>query len=143
MSATPRTHRRAFLCWCCAGVATLVAGPAGAQTPPAAAGGVTRTIMHRADGPGGQLVSIQAMAEVAAGVVVARHTHPGVETGYFVSGGGTLMVKGQPDREVKAGDSYLVPAETPHEFKNGAMPTKLLATYVVDKDKPLTSPAPA
>lgn len=68
---------------------------------------------------------------------------PAWSTGYFVSGGGTLMVKGQPDREVKAGDSYLVPADTPHEFKNGAMPAKLLVTYVVDKDKPLTSPAPA
>lgn len=142
MARSSKHGRRAFLCWCCAGVATLVAGPAGAQAP-APASGVTRTILNKADGPGGQLASIQALAEVAAGVVVARHTHPGVETGYLLAGGGTLSVKGQPDRELKAGDSYLIPAEVPHEFRNGGGPAKLLVTYVVDKDKPLASPAPA
>ena len=142
MARNTKPGRRAILCWCCAGVATLVAGTAAAQAP-APTSGVTRSILHKADGPGGQLVSIQAMADVAAGVVVARHTHPGVETGYLLSGGGILSVQGQPDREVKAGDSYLVPAEVPHEFKNGAAPAKLLVTYVVDKDKPLASPAPA
>lgn len=142
MARNSRHGRRAFLCWCCAGVAALVASPAGAQAP-APAGGVTRTILNKADGPGGQLVSIQALAEVSAGVLVARHTHPGVETGYLLSGGGTLSVRGQPDRELKAGDSYLVPAEVPHAFMNGNAPAKLLVTYVVDRDKPLASPAPA
>jgi quercetin dioxygenase-like cupin family protein len=82
------------------------------------------------------------MAEVAADALVARHTHPGVESGYFVEGGGTLSVKGQPDRAVKAGEGFQVPPETPHSLKNGGQKSRLAITYVVEKDKPLASPAP-
>jgi hypothetical protein len=32
--------------------------------------------------------------------------------------------------------------EVPHGARNGDKPTRLLVTYVVDKDKPLASPAP-
>jgi mannose-6-phosphate isomerase-like protein (cupin superfamily) len=43
---------------------------------------------------------------------------------------------------VKAGDHLDVPAGTPHYLKNGAQPTKLLVTYVLQKGKPLATPAP-
>jgi len=32
--------------------------------------------------------------------------------------------------------------ETPHSARNVDQPTRVLVTYVVDKDKPLASPAP-
>ena len=35
-------------------------------------------------------------------------------------GGSVFMVDGQPDKEVKAGDSYQVGAGVPHDVKNGA-----------------------
>ena len=80
--------------------------------------------------------------EIDPGVLVARHTHPGVESSYVVSGSSTLSVKGQPDRVLNAGDGFQIPAEVPHSVKNGNAKTKVVATYIVEKDKPLASPAP-
>jgi hypothetical protein len=58
----------------------------------------------------------------------------------IVSGGSAeLSVKGQPDRMVKAGDSFQVPTETPHAAKIGDQPFKLVVTYTVEKDKPLAT----
>jgi quercetin dioxygenase-like cupin family protein len=51
-------------------------------------------------------------------------------------------VQGQPARQVKAGEGFQVPAEVPHGGRNGDKPVKLVVTYVVEKDKPLASPAP-
>ena len=53
-----------------------------------------------------------------------------------------LSVKGDPARKLKTGDSFHVLREVPHSARNGDKPTRLLVTYVVDKDKPLASPAP-
>ena len=45
--------------------------------------------------------------------------------------------------ERKAGDSYMIPAGTVHDAKvHGDKPLKVLGVYVVDKTKPLASPAP-
>jgi hypothetical protein len=43
---------------------------------------------------------------------------------------------------VMAGDSYQVPTEVPHSAKVGDRPIKLVITYTVEKDKPLTTLAP-
>ena len=80
-------------------------------------------------------------AEIAAGATVARHTHPGVESTYVVEGGFDLAVQGQADRRVQAGEGFVIPADTPHAVRNGDRPTKLASTYVVEKGKPLASPA--
>lgn len=54
-----------------------------------------------------------------------------------------LLVQGQPDKTLKAGDSYQIPAGVVHDAKaNGDKAMKVLEVYVVDKTKPLTSPAP-
>ena len=42
---------------------------------------------------------------------------------------------------LKAGDGFQVPTGTPHSGKNGDKPTILATTYVVEKGKPLASPA--
>ena len=61
---------------------------------------------------------------------------------YFSTGGGTLSVKGQPDRFVKAGEGFQIPPEVPHKVQNGPERTHVIVTYIVEKDKPLASPAP-
>lgn len=135
--------RRMFAnCAVCAIVAGSVAGTgsAFAQGTP---GGITRKVLSSTDMPGGKLVCVEAMAEIDPGFLVARHTHPGVESAYVVEGSATLSVQGQPDRVLKAGDSYQVAAEVPHAAQNGAQKTRILVVYTVEKDKPLTSPAPA
>jgi quercetin dioxygenase-like cupin family protein len=44
---------------------------------------------------------------------------------------------------VKAGDSWQIAAGVPHDAKvSRDKPLKVLAVYVVDKSKPLASPAP-
>jgi quercetin dioxygenase-like cupin family protein len=51
-------------------------------------------------------------------------------------------VKGQPDRAIKAGDGFQIPPEVPHSVRNGPEKSRVVATYIVEKDKPLASPAP-
>jgi quercetin dioxygenase-like cupin family protein len=129
------TRRTFGTCAICSALG-LVATGVQAQTP-----GVTRTILKRTEFPGDRYVTILAKAEIAPGVLVARHTHPGVETAYILEGGGMLMVQGQPDQAVKPGDGFQIPALAPHSVQNGGQTTRILLTYVVEKDKPLASPA--
>jgi quercetin dioxygenase-like cupin family protein len=53
-------------------------------------------------------------ATIEAGTPVGRHTHPGIESAYFLEGGFELPVQGQETRMMKAGDAVQIPAETAH-----------------------------
>jgi quercetin dioxygenase-like cupin family protein len=65
-----------------------------------------------------------------------------VESGYVVSGSLELPIEGQPTRMLKAGDGFQVPVATPHAgAKSGDTKTVIVSTYVVEKGKPLASPA--
>ena len=75
-------------------------------------------------------------------VNIGRHTHPGVETGYVLEGTFTLLVEGKPPVALKPGDSYQVPVNAVHDAKSGESGAKVLAVYIVEKGKPLASPAP-
>jgi quercetin dioxygenase-like cupin family protein len=81
-------------------------------------------------------------AEIEAGVAVGRHTHPGIESAYVLEGGFELPIQGMETRMLKAGDAFQVPPNTPHAGgKAGTTKTRVLITYVVEKGKPLASPA--
>ena len=55
----------------------------------------------------------------------------------------TLDYEGNPTMTYKAGDSFFIEAGKIHEGINkGTSPVKALATFVVEKGKPVTSPAP-
>ncbi|WP_341987305.1 cupin domain-containing protein [Azorhizobium sp. AG788] len=131
--------RRGFVsCAVCAAVGIVASGvDAVAQTP-----GVVRTVIQKMEYPGDKYVCILMTAEFDAGLKVARHTHPGVESTVLVAGGGTLSVKGQPDRVMTAGEGFQIPPEVPHAFQVGGEKVRLAITYIVEKDKPLSSPAP-
>ena len=45
------------------------------------------------------------------------HTHPYVEVAFTIEGHGTITV-GNEQREVKAGDIVVIPANVPHRFVN-------------------------
>jgi quercetin dioxygenase-like cupin family protein len=131
-------------CAVCAALG-FVAAPAGAQEQevgrPVTMGGVTRTILKRADHDEKHVILL-VMAEIDANAPVARHTHPGIESVYIVEGGfEEFAVQGQPSMAPKAGDGFTVAANTPHGGRNGPRPTKIVVTYVVEKGKPLASPA--
>jgi len=85
---------------------------------------------------------VQALAEFIPGGAAGKHTHPGEEFGYVVEGTLELRIEGQPPRTVKAGESFYVPAGIVHDGTNvGKGPAKVLATYVVEKGKPVASAA--
>lgn len=103
---------------------------------------IKRTVLQQIDVPGSAYTTIVALSEIEPGATVERHTHPGTEMTYVLEGGGDMFIEGQPTMHVKTGDHWQVPAGTPHYLKNGAAPTRLLVTYVLEKGKPLAVPAP-
>lgn len=85
---------------------------------------------------------VQARAEFQPGVASGRHTHPGEEIAYVLEGQVEIAIDGKPAVVVKAGEPFFIPAGLVHEGKNvGPTVAKILATYVVEKGKPLSSPA--
>jgi quercetin dioxygenase-like cupin family protein len=104
--------------------------------------GFKRTVLEKVDVPGGVYESVFVIAESPAGGLVGRHSHPGTEQGTLIEGEVTLMVEGQPDKTYKPGDSSLIPAGIIHDAKAGAMGSKAVVVYIVEKGKPLATPAP-
>jgi quercetin dioxygenase-like cupin family protein len=119
-----------------------VAYPQGQMAPVTQTPGLKRIPLQRFDVPPGSREAVQAIAEIAPNTDVARHTHPGPETDYVLDGSLTLTVGNEAPKEFKAGDSFYIPAETPHAARSGANGAKVLATYIVEKGKPLATPAP-
>ena len=120
--------------------AVAVAAPFLINAQPA---GFKRIPIQRADlsVPGREVV--QAVAELPAGMSVGRHTHPGEEVSYVLEGTVILLIDGQPPREVKAGEGFVIPAGVVHDAKvAGDKGSRVLATYIVEKGKPLATPAP-
>ena len=89
-----------------------------------------------------RLCDARRRSEYRRGHSDTKHTHPGIESGYVVSGGIDLPIQGLPTRTLKPGDGFQVPVATPHAgAKNGTVKTVVVSTYVVEKGKPLASPA--
>lgn len=106
--------------------------------------GVTRTPVTQADSsiPGKEDYIVRI--DVAAGGKVDWHTHPGDEISYVMDGEIELLVANQTPRKIKAGEGFVVPGGTVHSAKNhGNTTIKLVGVYVLDKGKPLASPASA
>jgi quercetin dioxygenase-like cupin family protein len=118
-------------------VAFVSAGGAIAQQA-----GIKRTPLQKIEFPEGY-VTVTGIAEIPPGGTAGRHTHPGIETGYLLEGEADLIIEGKPDQHLKAGDSYAIPAGVVHDARvHGDKPLKVLGVYVVDKTKPMASPAP-
>jgi quercetin dioxygenase-like cupin family protein len=99
---------------------------------------IKRTDLQRHDlsVPGREV--IQTRVELPPGVPFPRHRHPGEEIIYVLEGTLEYQIEGKPPVTLKAGDVFFIPAETIHTAKNvGSGPGAELATYVVEKGKPL------
>ena len=120
-------------------LATMVVAAIGsfatAQPRPA---GTTRADLQRHDlgTPGREL--LQALVSFAPGSSFPRHKHPGEEAIYVTTGTVEYEVAGKWVT-VKAGEVLFVPAGVVHAARNhGSEPAAELATYVLEKGKPLT-----
>ena len=124
-------------------VAVATAIQVSAQQPPAAAPSspIKRTLLQKVDVPGTNFETVTGIAEIMPNVNIGRHTHPGPETGYVMEGEATLLVDGTPPLLLKAGDSYQIPPGAIHDARSGEKGAKVFAVYVVEKGKPLASPA--
>jgi quercetin dioxygenase-like cupin family protein len=110
---------------------------ASAQQP-----GVKRTELQRHDlsVPGREVVQVRV--EVDSGVALPMHTHPGEEIVYILEGTWDYQIEGKGAMTLKPGDVAFVPAGVKHAAKNvGSGKGAAVATYVVEKGKPLVVPA--
>jgi quercetin dioxygenase-like cupin family protein len=101
-----------------------------------------RTVVQQADlsVPGREVV--QALVEFQPGGTPGRHTHAGEEVGYVIDGTISVEQEGKPAVTLKAGQGFMIPAGTPHNATNTSSGTAtILATYIVEKGKPLATPA--
>jgi len=106
-----------------------------AEEPKAAAQPV-RNIMERHDQsgvPGKEIVI--GTATLPPGSLIGYHTHPGDEAGYVLKGNLILKTQGQPDRNLKAGDSFFNPRGAIHSLvvapgSDGGM---AVSAWIVDK----------
>jgi quercetin dioxygenase-like cupin family protein len=125
--------------------AIAMGGAASAQQPPALtqqAPTIKRTPLQKFDVPGTNYETVIGMAEIVPNVNIGRHTHPGPESGFMLDGEMVLLIDGQPEKSLKVGESYQIPPGAIHDARTGPRGAKVIATYVVEKGKPLASPAP-
>lgn len=93
---------------------------------------------HDLDIPGHE--AVQVRIDFAPGAVAPNHKHPGEEIIYVLQGVLEYQVAGKPPVTLKAGDVLFIPTGTIHSAKNvGSGVAQELATYVVEKGKPLVT----
>jgi quercetin dioxygenase-like cupin family protein len=120
-------------------VAAGIAAGVGAQQP-----GFKRTTIQQADLSLAGREATTAIAEFQPGATVGRHTHPGEEIGYVLEGTIVLEQQGKPAVTLGVGKTFFIPAGTVHNAtNNGTTQARVLATYVVEKGKPLATPVAA
>lgn len=99
-----------------------------------------RTELQRHDlsVPGREMVQVRV--DVEKGMSFPQHTHFGEEIIYVLDGLLEYQVAGQQPVTLKAGDVLFIPYGTVHSVKNvGTTKASELATYIVEKDKPLVT----
>ena len=100
--------------------------------------GAKRTDLQRHDLSVTGREVVQTIVELAPGTTAPRHSHPGEEIIYVLEGTWEYTVEGKPPVTLKAGEVLFIPAGTIHSARNvGAGHAAELATYIVDKGKPL------
>jgi quercetin dioxygenase-like cupin family protein len=143
-SNNSRRKRPDLACLPTVALALALAGCALTPSPsPPSPGAIVRTPVHRAASsfPGADAVVMRIA--LAPGAHAGRHTHPGDEIGYVLEGEGLLLVDGAAPRLLRAGDAFVVQAGVVHDAHNpGGATMRLVGVFMVDKDKPLATPAP-
>jgi quercetin dioxygenase-like cupin family protein len=101
-----------------------------------------RTILERHDQSGvADKEIVIGTATLPAGSGIGYHTHPGDEAGYVLKGNLILKTKGQPDRALKAGDSFFNPRGAVHSLVAAPGPDGGMAvsSWIIDKGQPLAT----
>ena len=100
--------------------------------------GIKRTELQRHDLSTPGYETVQARIDFAPEAAFGKHKHPGEEIIYVLEGTLQYQIEGKAPVTLKAGEVLFIPAGTIHSAKNaGNTEAKELATYVVEKGKPL------
>lgn len=106
--------------------------------------GVKRTdvLRHDLSVPGREVVQVRV--DLAPGVAFPAHSHPGEEIAFVLEGELEYRIDGGPPVVLKAGQSLFIPAGSVHTARNpGTVNAAELATYLVEKGKPIVALRPA
>ena len=118
--------------------AALLIGGAAQAAAPSRPAGTARTDLQRHDLSVAGREAVQLRVDFAPGSSFPKHKHPGEEIIYVLEGTLEYEVAGKAVT-LKAGDVLFVPYGVVHSARNiGSTPAAELATYVVEKGKPLT-----
>ena len=103
----------------------------------------SRTELMRRAIPGAEnLEAVMYLLSLPPGATAPAHRHPGIGVGYVLEGVYESQYEGEELKRFTAGDSIYDLAYTPHA---GGRPSdvkvRVSSTYVVEKGKPLASPA--
>jgi quercetin dioxygenase-like cupin family protein len=131
-------HMKPMVCGLTAAFLLAALAGVGAQQS-----GFKRTVLQQGDlsAPGRE--AVMAVAELQPGGASGRHTHPGEEVAYVLAGPVVLEFDGKPSKTLQSGEAFLIPAGTVHNARNtGTAVAKVVATYVIEKGKPVATPAP-
>ncbi|HSZ08370.1 MAG TPA: cupin domain-containing protein [Steroidobacteraceae bacterium] len=126
-------------------LAIAVLSLSAAADEPKTAAQPVRSILERHDqsGVSGKEIVI-GTAALPAGSAIGFHTHPGDEAGYVLKGTLILKVQGQPDRTLKAGDSFFNPRGAVHSVVAApGSDAMAVSSWIIDKGQPLATPVPA
>lgn len=130
------TNRVALVVLAAGASLALGTAPLARQTP-----AFTRTQLQDQDLSVSGRHGVMSRSEFQPGAESGRHVHPGEEFGYLLEGTLELTLDGKPPQVLKAGDPIFIPAGAIHNAKNvGKGPVKVLATYFLEKGKPLATP---
>src|SRR5882724_9510258 len=103
-----------------------------------AGSGRTELQRHDLSTPGRE--DVQVRVDIGLGAVYTMHTHPGEEIVYVLESILEYQVEGKAPVTLKPDEVVFIPARTIHTVKNvGSVKGSELATYVVEKGKPLVS----
>ena len=103
--------------------------------------GFKRTVLQQVDltAPGREAVT--ALAELQPGAAAGRHTHPGEEIGYVIDGSVVVEIEGKAPMTLTSGKAFSIPAGAVHNATNkGSGAARILATYIIEKGKPVATP---
>lgn len=100
--------------------------------------GINRTNLQRHDISVSGYETIQTGIDFEAHSALGMRNHPGEELMYVLEGTIEYQIEGEKPIILKAGDVLFVPAGKNHSAKNaGHVRASELATYIVEKNKPL------
>lgn len=113
-------------------------------SPAADGGGVSIDVIFKRDHP--ELADkdvIVKRIELKPGASAPPHIHPGMITGYVMSGNLEFQLKGEPLQKLKAGDTFFEPPGSHHMVAHNPSAdssTVIIAFVVNPKGQPLSTP---